>query len=194
MNSTFMFDTHSLPIGEYDEPSRGYFLEHLTHYCSLFSPSPPVTLDFEQGQVGVVRGMRYLRVARELGRKRTLGVVVHSDVPSLVADPSWKRIGAELIQLQPVPDCIEAWHVFYFRRPLQVDERTMFVDAATSGGLIANRIAWHDHGAACDLLVEDMRASVPHQFHEVVANVRDFDATVVPIVSFQGVDFERMRL
>jgi len=170
--------------------------EHLRYYCAKFDPLPAITIVVEEDRAIVVRGRKYLLVARDLGRTEVRAVVAssaeESDVKALLARDDvtildWTRL-EEAEELERVP---RAWHVFFFERALAPDERMEFDSRVQS--LFAEfenpvRVIHHDSGPVAEFEarspVTDRAWAAKH-----LAVFTAVSRECVRIVSYQGRKF-----
>jgi hypothetical protein len=173
-----------------------FVLEHLRYYCARFDPLPAITIVVEGDRTAVVRGRKYLLVARELGRSAIRAVVASSpesdDVRALLARDDvtildWARIQEEE-RLEPMP---HAWHVFFLERALTPAEKMIFdsrVLSLFSGFEKAVPVIHDDSGPLAEFQartpVTDQAWAAKHL--EVFAA---FSREHVRIVSYQGRKF-----
>jgi hypothetical protein len=192
-------------IDEERFPDRdsSFILEHLQRYCSLFDPLPAIGIHVEKDAILVTRGHKYLRVAWNLGRSRIRALVRASSDPdataALLARPevrglNWAEIDAE----ERANPEVEQWHVYYFERPLDDDEKSRF-DREVIGflrGLYGPgsgrpeqdpvRTVEYDDAAACVQFRVLLPIGDESWYGGYRAAAQRFSGEVVGIVSFQG--------
>lgn len=191
----------------FSEPDRESSLiyEHLEHYCSKFaknSPLPAITVSEKGGELGIVRGHKYLQVANKLGIGSIRAIVTDGAdagvVKKLLESGNARQldsgeIGRELHDTQ----VIEGWHVFYFESELSREQQKVFENQivgffrSLTSPLLAGRLRKIDglrflgEGRSCEF-----RASTPvgdpswfPLFHSACLT---FHREVARIASYQG--------
>jgi hypothetical protein len=166
--------------------------EHLEHYLSLFEPSPAIGIRAEPGGPVVTRGHKYLRAARNLGRRRIRAVIQPGSDPAatieLLRRPQitrldWTEIDAAE-RTQPIAD---QWHVYYFERPLTEPEQRAFADIVIGFLLQAgNQVREISHTGDHAQFLATVPAGDESWFGPYRAATQRFSTEIVPVVSFQG--------
>jgi hypothetical protein len=193
----------------FPDRDQSHIFEHLKHYCSLFDPLPAIEVKAESGGPVVMRGHKYLEIARQLGRP-TIRALIHrsSDAAAVeallsrpdVAQLDWRAIDAAE-QAIPFPN---QWHVFFFERPLGATDRECFHTriveflSAVAQERLRERVNVPSVSA---VLYDDSRNLAQFQaptpvgdeswFAEYISRVEIFDRDCARIVSYQGTRFER---
>lgn len=186
-------------IDEQRFPDRDahHILEHLLRYCAKFDPMPAITVSVESGVVTVVRGHKYLIVARKLGRQLIRAVIMSSPsseaVKVLLARPDvtvldWKSIKTREAE-EPNP---KIWHVFFFARSLSANEQRDFsgrvAELFRPYNASAIPVIYNGGGA-----IAEFEANTPVTDHSwgtrSLAAFSSFSQERVDIVSYQGARF-----
>lgn len=173
------------------EVEDGFVYAHLRRYCSKFEPLPAITVSIDDESVKLLRGFKYLLVAKDLGRPTVRAVVGGRSTPAAVARfvarsgskvLDWHAIrAAEERDLTPV-----GWHVVYFARPLAPEEKAVF-ESVVAGFLGAQvvRVVYDDSGP-----LAEFEAKTPVSDAAWIARtlgaLAEFSRDCVSIVSYQG--------
>jgi hypothetical protein len=184
-----------------------WVFEHLRDYLSLLESLPAISLHVDEEGPVVTRGHNYLRIARELGRARIRGVIQASSeagaVAELLSQPDVQALDWEAIdaaeQATPV---VDQWHVFFFERPLNRDEKARFereiagfftgLDEPSSAPREGTSVAdvQHDDQARCARFLVRTPVGDESWYGRYLAAVKRFSAEAARVVSYQGRRFE----
>lgn len=103
--------------------------EHLKYYCSKFYPLPAITVGYKQKKFFVIRGHKYLRIARELNHEHIICVLPDEYQKSLDLKQDDKIELLDFKDFDPNvhSDAIDTFdHVYYFEKPLNESQRAEF--------------------------------------------------------------------
>ena len=182
----------------FPDRDESHIFDHLLHYCSKFTPLPVITVIVEGRSATVVRGHKYLRIARALGHSTLRAVVdsppsTPSDVADFLARPDVVELNwPELEAAERAQSTVRAWHVFFFERPLTADEKRDFE------GRVANLFSPFSDGEPLVICFDDRRQLAEiegptpegHEWaRQHLATFAAFSQQRVRIVSFQGLRF-----
>lgn len=185
----------ALSIDEVKCPDRdkSQILDHLVRYFAKFDPLPAITVALsEEGVATVVRGHNYLLAARILARATVRAVVAsppHSSeivkrflARADVTPLDWEAIKAGEDQ-NPRP---RGWHVFFFERPLSVEEKQAFDNAARELFAEPNLQVLHDDSGPAAEFEASTPVTEPTWARRHLDVFAGFARDYVPIVSYQG--------
>lgn len=126
-------DPFAVSLDQEHHPDRdeSHIYDHLKYYCSKLYSLPAITVRLDGDLPVVVRGHKYLGIARDLGHASIRAIVERGSdagaLNALLKKPGVVRLDPDEIDHQarshPV---IDAWHVFFFERPLNEDARRAF--------------------------------------------------------------------
>lgn len=185
--------TGAVTVDESKYPDRDTTLifDHLVRYCSRFEPLPAIGIVLDGRTVTVVRGHKYLRVAKVLGRLTIRAVVVgaptREELDGAITAAGGRVLGWEGIrdaeQNEPAP---MGWHVFFFARALSAVEKASFervVSSAFPG--VAVRVDHDDAGPAAEFEAPTPVTDESWARRHLIA-FSAFSQECVPIVSYLG--------
>lgn len=183
----------AVSIDETISPDRddSLILEHLVRYCAKFDPLPAITIAIERDAARVIRGHKYLIVARMLGRATIRAVVASPpssvDVKQFTARRDVTVLDWEAIKAKEGEDRNPSgWHVFFFERPLSIEEKRTFERATRELFADPTIDVLHDDSGP----VAEFEARTPVTDTDWAARhlevFRRYDREQVRIVSFQG--------
>lgn len=185
--------TGAVTLDEVKYPDRDTSLvfEHLVRYCSRFEPLPAIGVALNGRTVTVVRGHKYLRAAKVLGRPSIRAVVVGAS-PREDLDMAIAAVGGKLLDWEGIRDAERnepvpmGWHVFFFARPLSADEKASFervVSSAFPG--VPVRVEHDDAGPAAEFEAPTPVTDESWARRNLGA-FSAFSEECVPIVSYLG--------
>jgi hypothetical protein len=184
----------------YPDREESFLFPHLLHYCSKFEPLPAITVRMEGKHPVVIRGHKYVEIARRLGRPTIRAVVAappdHPEVMALLERADTQRLSWDDIKATEATNPIPyAWHVFFFENRLSADDVLVFRNMVDD--LFANvdengvRVHYDD-----DLKLAEFRAKTPvtdESWARVhLAAFSRFSQERVRILSYQGRKFPTM--
>jgi len=183
--------------------ARDDLYEHLKYFSSKIGGIPAITVKVKDVIPHLVRGLDYLKVAKDLGYS-SIQAIVSSDTPDdalneLLLDKSIERVNLTELEADelaaPVDD---VWQVFYFSRSLVPAEKDKFTrDVVGAFETLPSRFltSTNDRRVRCLQFSDspsraEFKAFVPVYDEEwlakCVAKFRAFSEGSVQIVSYQG--------
>jgi hypothetical protein len=176
--------------------------DHLRYYCSKFSPLPSISVQVEKDVAFVVRRHWYLEIAKDLRIPRIRASIENSadaTVQSFLLQPSVAQIDwREARKAEEEAPIGYSWYVYFFERPLTVEERGIFegqivgffrrLELPSWAELDDERIknlSYPQEG-----LCAEFQAFVPsgdeRWYGASISAITKFHKECVPLVSFQG--------
>lgn len=187
-----------------------HIYEHLLHYCSLIPPShplPAIDIQVERDSLVVMRGHKYLRIAKHLGRSTVRATIHTADsrndqeaIAALLAMPDVKQVDWRAILKREGRTLVARdWHVFFFERALRLTEKQAF-EAHVVGFfpplLLRLKPNWKKQPVVTHVEYDDTRNLAQFQawtpvgvetwFNDYLHELGVFDQRYARIVSYQG--------
>lgn len=177
--------------------------EHLKYFSSKTGSVSAITVKVKYGIPHLVRGLGYLKVAKDLGYS-PIQAIVSSDTPEdalnrLLLNKSVEMVNVAELEANELAAPVEdAWQVFYFERSLVPDEKEKFMrDVVAAFETLPSRFLASTNDRRVRYLQfsdspsrAEFRAFVPVYDQEwlakCVAEFRAFSEGSVQIVSYQG--------
>lgn len=199
----FECDPKMLRVEEriYPDADASFIYEHLKYYCSKFDPLPAATVALREGQLLVVQGQKYVRIAVELGRKMIRAIMTDAnteEIQRLVRTDGinvldWQALRREEEQTS----VLDAVHVFFFESGLSEHQKQLFEEKIAGffhrlqsvllqgkAIKVSNVVYSHDDRSA--EFVATTPAGDPRWFGDFHASCLNFSRSVARMASYQG--------
>jgi hypothetical protein len=201
-----------LDEARFPDRDANHIYEHLLHWCSLLQPADPlptINVIVESSGPIVTIGHKYLKIAQQLGRP-VIRAAIRTTSPSydaeatakLLSQPEVKQVDWQTI-LKSEELITQKWHVFFFERALQSDEKRDFektMPVFFRSMLLSMKPDWEKQPIISAVEYNDQlhlaqfQAWTPPWSESTFANLRHvlnlFNHQHVRLVSYQGLRFD----